>query len=84
MAVVKTIGSSGQLSLGKEYAGRNVLVDEIEPGVWIIKTGEFVPDSEHWMTEPGVKKEIDRALAWASKNPPLESDLDTLAHQIEQ
>ncbi|MGH8610437.1 MAG: DUF2080 family transposase-associated protein, partial [Gammaproteobacteria bacterium] len=33
MAVVKTVGNSGQISLGKEYAGRTVLMDEIEPGV---------------------------------------------------
>jgi hypothetical protein len=83
MAVVKTVGSSGQISLGKEYAGRYVLIDELEPGVWIIKTGAFIPDNERWMTAPGVQEEIDRALAWAAENPPAESDLEALARQIE-
>lgn len=30
MAVVKTVGNSGQISLGKKFAGQHVLVDEIE------------------------------------------------------
>ena len=31
--VVKSIGTSGQISLGKEHAGRKVLVENPEPGV---------------------------------------------------
>jgi len=50
MTAVKTIGSSGQIALGKEYAGRRVLVDQVEPGVWLIKVGEFVPNSERWLS----------------------------------
>ncbi len=43
---VKTIGSSGQISLGKQWAGRTVVVDELEPGVWSIKTAQVIPDNE--------------------------------------
>ena len=52
MAVIKTVGSSGQIALGKQYAGRHVMMDELEPGVWIIKLGEFVPDNERWLHAP--------------------------------
>jgi putative transposon-encoded protein len=31
--VVKQIGASGQISLGKEFTGRTVLIDNTEPGV---------------------------------------------------
>lgn len=44
MARVKTIGKSGQIVLGKQYAGHQILVDEVEPGVWVVKltdTGEL-------------------------------------------
>ena len=30
---VKVIGQNGQISLGKEFAGRQVLVEQREPGV---------------------------------------------------
>jgi len=76
--VIKTVGSSGQISLGKEYAGRHVLVDELEPGVWIIKAGQFIPDNELWLHDPEVKAKIEESLAWMRQNPPCETDLDEL------
>jgi hypothetical protein len=37
-AALKLVGSNGQISLGKQYAGRHVLVEECEPSVWVIRT----------------------------------------------
>ncbi|MEW6364036.1 MAG: hypothetical protein AB1714_05295 [Acidobacteriota bacterium] len=81
---VKTIGQSGQLSLGKEYAGRHVIVDQIEPGTWLIKTGEFVPDNERWMWDAQAAAKIDRAIKWAQSNPPAEADLDALERRVKK
>ena len=81
-AHLKTIGSSGQISLGKEYAGRPVLVEELEEGVWLIKTARVIPDSEMWMHEEPAKSRIDKAVKWAEKNKPKESDLGTLSEKI--
>ncbi len=75
---VKTIGSSGQLSLGKEYAGRTVLIETLEPGVWQVKTVQVIPDNELWMTHEAAKSEIDEAVRWAEENPPAESSLEAL------
>lgn len=82
-AEVKTIGASGQISLGKQYAGRLVTVEQIEEGVWTIKTAQVIPDNELWLHTPENKAKLDRALEWASKNPPQESDLKSLAERIE-
>ena len=46
---IKTIGSSGRISPGKKYAGRTVTVEEMERGVWVIKTAEVIPDNEMWL-----------------------------------
>lgn len=73
MSIIKTIGANGQISLGKEYAGKSVLVDEIEPGVWVVKIGQFIPDSERWLHEPGAKVKLDEAIAWAEANPPADN-----------
>src|SRR3989304_1865677 len=35
--LVKVIGKSGQISFGKEYAGRRVLVEELAPGEWRVR-----------------------------------------------
>jgi hypothetical protein len=82
MATVKTIGSSGQISLGKEHAGRQVLVEEVEPGCWVVKLGRFVPDSERWLHEARVEKALDEAIAWAEQHPAEASDLDGLELRI--
>ena len=72
-AQVKTIGSNGQVSLGKEFAGKMVLVEQIEEGTWVIKCGEFVPDSEKWLYQAKNKAKIERAIDWAEKNPPTDN-----------
>ena len=38
--------------LGKEFAGRTVVIDSLEPGVWVIKTAQTIPDSELWLHQP--------------------------------
>jgi hypothetical protein len=84
MPTVKTIGASGQIALGKEYAGRHVLIDEVERGVWVVKLGDFIPDSERWLHEPEVSRSIDRAIAWAEKHPPRKPNLESLAKRLKK
>jgi hypothetical protein len=79
---VKTIGASGQISLGKQYAGRTVTVDEMEPGVWVIKTAQVIPDNELWLHTPENRAKLDAALAWSATHEPQESDLDELERLI--
>ncbi|MCP9926329.1 hypothetical protein [Cyanobium sp. CH-040] len=69
MAVVKQVGASGQISLGKEWAGRTMLVESPEPGVWLIKTAITIPDAELWLHEPKQRQRLDRALAHAAATP---------------
>jgi hypothetical protein len=81
-AVTKTLGSSGQISLGKKYAGRTVLVEEMEEGVWIIKTAQTIPDSEFWLHTPEVQAKLRRAIARAEKNPPRETDWEEFEAKV--
>ncbi len=78
MLAVKTIGKSGQIALGKEFAGKQVLVDRVEPGVWVVKLGEFVPDSERWLFQNTVSDDLDEAIRWAETNTPKETDFEAL------
>lgn len=80
--IVKSVGRNGQITLGKEFAGRLVMIDQAAPGVWTLKMGEFVPDSERWLDRPDAKAKLDRALKWAQENAPRESGLDDLAARI--
>jgi hypothetical protein len=81
---IKTVGKSGQISLGKEYAGRTVLVEKVEEGVWTIKLGQFIPDDERWLHEPEAKARLDRAIAWAESTPRARTDLEELRERLER
>ena len=81
-AEVKTIGSSGQISLGKQHAGRTVTVEEIEDGVWLVKASRIIPENEMWLHSPSVRESLNRAVDWAERNPPKASNLDNLARKL--
>ena len=83
MAVdVKTVGSSGQISLGKQNAGRTVTLEELEDGVWLIKAARIIPENELWLHRPSASKALARAIDWAEKHPPAASHLETLGRRI--
>jgi hypothetical protein len=80
---VKVVGSNGQISLGKEFAGRQVLVEEQEPGVWLVRTALVVPENEFWLHQPKAQEDLARALEWAQRYPAKESDLDATLKGLE-
>lgn len=78
-ATVKVVGTNGQISLGKQYAGRQVLVEEYEPGVWLVRTATVVPDNERWLHEPQAAADLQAAMAWSVARAASDSDTeDTL------
>ncbi len=79
---VKVVGASGQISLGKEFAGRQVLVEEREPGVWLVRTALVIPENEAWLHTPQTRQDLREALAWAQANPPAGSDPDALFEDL--
>ena len=80
---VKVVGSNGQISLGKEFAGRQVLIEQKEPGVWLVRTAVVVPDSELWLHQPQAREDLQRDLDWAQRNSPRESDPEAILKGLE-
>lgn len=79
---IKTVGASGQISLGKQYAGRTVTVDKVAEGVWTIKTAHVIPDDELWLHTPEMRSNLDRALEWSAAHPRTETDLKAIAKKV--
>ncbi len=82
MTQIKTIGSNGEISLGKEFAGENVLIDNPEYGVWTIKIGKFIPHNEQWLLDKENATKLDEALNWVSNNKPAHTDLTELENSL--
>lgn len=81
---VKVVGTNGQIALGKRYAGRQVLVEEREPGVWIVRTATVIPDNELWLHEPQAASDLQAAMAWSvthtASDAGTEDTLKRLVH----
>lgn len=81
---VKVVGLNGQISLGKEYAGKQVLIEEREPGVWLVRTALVIPENEMWLHDPQVKSGLDRAIEFALNNPTKKTnDLDAFIEALD-
>ncbi len=81
-AMLKSINSSGQITLGRQYAGKTVMIEQIKTGVWMLKLGEFIPTSERWLQDSKVSGDLDEAVAWAENNPAQETDINALESRI--
>lgn len=81
-SAVQVVGTGGEIVLGKEYAGRAVSVVMIEPDIWSVKVGTFVPDNERWLLDPEVQATLDRALERLQNRPYEETNLDELEERI--
>ncbi len=80
--MLKMVGSSGQLSLGKKYAGKYFEIEQMEDGALVLRPMKVIPESEAWLHEPEIKKKLRRANEWIKENPPTETDLDAFLEQV--
>lgn len=81
---VKVVGANGQISLGKQFAGRQVLVEEQEAGVWLIRTATVIPDNERWLHRAEAASDFAQSLTWATQNPASDSQIDAVLAAAEQ
>lgn len=79
---VKVVGHNGQISLGKRYAGRQVLVEEVEPGVWLVRTARVIPDNERRWHTPEAAAALQAALAWAQAHAAADDGVDEVLQRL--
>lgn len=79
---VKVVGVNGQISLGKQYAGRQVLLEESEPGVWLVRTATVIPDNERWLHTSENIANLAKAEAWAQSNPVRTDNADQVLQRL--
>ena len=75
---IKVVGKSGQISLGKSYAGKILRLQRRNDGAIILTAVAMVPESQVWILQEPHRSRIERGLAWAERTPPAETDLNVL------
>ncbi|HVA49801.1 MAG TPA: hypothetical protein VNH11_25765 [Pirellulales bacterium] len=79
--ITKQVDSKGRVTLGAEFAGSLVIVDDSEPDAVVIRKAVAIPEREAWLyRNPEALAAVRRGLEQArngefSGNPPdLEAD----------
>jgi hypothetical protein len=80
---IKQVGLNGQISLGKEYAGKQVQISKMSDGSLLIQTGQFIPDTERWLYTKDNLKGLDESIAWVESHPRRDN-FDEIAARIEK
>ena len=80
--MLKMVGNSGQLSLGKQFAGRYFDVEVQEDGSILLKPMRVIPEADAWLYTPDMHQRLQDADAWMEANPPAETDVEALAEGL--
>lgn len=76
--MLKMVGNSGQLSLGKKYAGQYFEVEQQPGGAVLLRPMKVVPDAEAWVHEPAMRDRLRRADEWVKQTPRAETQLNEM------
>lgn len=80
---LKTVGANGQISFGKKYAGRHMIVEEQAEGVWLVRTVRVIPDSEAWLHTEKAAHDLQSALDLAANTGPNAINADEVLIQAQ-
>jgi len=79
---IKIVGKSGQISLGKRYAGKTLRLERREDGSLLLTAVAMIPESQLWTLEEPHRSRIAQGLQWAASTPAKESDLNKLERPL--
>jgi hypothetical protein len=75
---VKVVGKSGQISLGKRFAGKTLRLERRVDGTMLLTAVAMVPEHQMWILQEPHRSRIARGLAWAAATQPQDTDIDSL------
>jgi hypothetical protein len=80
-AEIKVVGKSGQISLGKSYAGKTLRVERHEDGTIVLTAVAMVPETQLWTLEEPHRSRIARGLAWAAATKREATEIEALVRR---
>jgi hypothetical protein len=82
-AEIKRVGVSGQISVGRELAGKLLRLEQLEDGRLLLTPVVDIPESQLWTLQEPNKSRIERGLEWAAQTPPRETNLRALLEEAQ-
>jgi hypothetical protein len=81
---IKRVGQSGQISVGRELAGKLLRLEQLEDGRLLLTPVVDVPESQLWTLREPHKSRIERGLAWAAATPAKETDVAAVVAKVKR
>jgi hypothetical protein len=80
-AEIKVVGKSGQISIGKGYAGKTLRVERHDDGSILLTAVAVVPENQLWTVEEPHRSRIARGLSWSADNRAEETEIGSLVRR---
>lgn len=78
---VKQVNKQGQISIGRQYAGKKVEVEKYSDGTIILKPVEIVSTFEmNLLKDQAFQDRLKAFDVWEKEHKPSETDLSALEH----
>ena len=78
------VPANGQISIGKEWAGRQIMVERLNDSELRIVSGSFTPDRKASLYSKDANEKLDIFNAWAEKHPPKRSNRKAVMDRAEK
>ncbi len=79
---VLTVPSNGQISIGKQWAGREVMVEVVDENRIVITSGAFIPADQATFYTKDAQTQLEQFNKWSEKTPAKKSDLNSLRKRL--
>lgn len=77
-AKLLTVPNNGQISIGKAWAGRQILVEELDNNEIRISSGVFIPDSQKTFHTKDAQASLKDFNEWEGRTPAKTTDTKAL------
>ncbi len=75
---------NGQISIGKAWAGRHILVEELNDNEIKISSGTFIPDSQKIFFTKEAQQDLETFNDWEKNNLPKETNAQHLFSSLKK
>lgn len=79
---VLTVPSNGQISIGKQWAGREVLVEVVDDNRIVITSGTFIPADQATFYTKEANTTLESFNSWSEKTPAKKTELSSLRERL--
>jgi hypothetical protein len=79
---VLTVPPNGQISIGKQWAGREVMVEVVNDSQILITSGTFIPANQATFYTKDAQVQVDQFNKWSEKTPAKKTDLTQLRKRL--